>query len=522
MLEKVDLTKSLSKEEYRAKMPLLEARLGLLQRQCKELKIPVMIVFEGFGASGKGVQIGRLIQSMDPRGFQVYPIKNETEEERMHPFLWRFWTKTPERGRISIFDGSWYRKVLIDRFEKRTKEKDIGRVFHSINSFEEQLAVDGNVIIKLFLDIDKKEQKKRFEKLKKNKETAWRVTQGDLERNAKFDEYSAMMEDMLFKTDTDYAPWTIIESTDRRFATVKIYTTVIKALADAIEEVQAAAEQKKAEKEVEERDNAVLSGTEKIAEIAQEADHDMKELQVSILSKADLSLKYTREEYKEKLDKLQKKIEKLHGELYRRRIPVVLGFEGWDAGGKGGAIKRLTEKMDARGYVVNPTASPNDIEKAHHYLWRFWRAMPKDGHVAIFDRTWYGRVMVERIEGFCTKEEWQRAYKEINDMEKDLYDSGAIVIKFWMHIDKDEQERRFREREQNPEKQWKITDEDWRNRAKWDQYEDAVNEMLLRTSTDYAPWVVVEGNDKYYARVKVLRTVVDAIEKRLKEKEKQP
>ena len=510
MLEKVDLSKKLSKEEYKEKMSHLETRIGQLQRECKALKIPIMIVFEGFGAAGKGLQIGRLIQSMDPRGFHVFPIKNETEEERMHPFLWRFWTKTPEKGRIAIYDGSWYRRVLIDRFEKRTKEKEPPEAFHSINSFEKQLTDDGTVIIKLFLDISRKEQKKRFEKLQKNKETAWRVTQGDLERNAKYNEYAAMMEDMLFKTDTDYAPWTIIEATDRRFATVKIYTTVIKAMADQIEKQERQKKKVTADQETEDHMN--------VSEVAREADKELRELQVSILSKADLSLKYSREEYEEKLDKLQKKIEKLHGELYRRRIPVVLGFEGWDAGGKGGAIKRLTAKMDARGYAVNPTASPNDIEKAHHYLWRFWRAMPKAGHVAIFDRTWYGRVMVERIEGFCTKEEWQRAYKEINDMEKDLYDAGAVVIKFWMHIDKDEQERRFRERQENPEKQWKITDEDWRNREKWDQYEDAVNEMLLRTSTDYAPWVVVEGNDKYYARVKVLKTVVDAIEERLKEK----
>ena len=510
MLEKVDLSKKLSKEEYKEKMSHLETRIGQLQRECKALKIPIMIVFEGFGAAGKGLQIGRLIQSMDPRGFHVFPIKNETEEERMHPFLWRFWTKTPEKGRIAIYDGSWYRRALIDRFEKRTKEKELPEAFHSINSFEKQLTDDGTVIIKLFLDISRKEQKKRFEKLQKNKETAWRVTQGDLERNAKYNEYAAMMEDMLFKTDTDYAPWTIIEATDRRFATVKIYTTVIKAMADQIEKLARQKKKVTADQETEDHMN--------VSEVAREADKELRELQVSILSKADLSLKYSREEYEEKLDKLQKKIEKLHGELYRRRIPVVLGFEGWDAGGKGGAIKRLTAKMDARGYAVNPTASPNDIEKAHHYLWRFWRAMPKAGHVAIFDRTWYGRVMVERIEGFCTKEEWQRAYKEISDMEKDLYDAGAVVIKFWMHIDKDEQERRFRERQENPEKQWKITDEDWRNREKWDQYEDAVNEMLLRTSTDYAPWVVVEGNDKYYARVKVLKTVVDAIEERLKEK----
>lgn len=516
MLEKVDLTKKLSKEEYKEKMPQLEARLGRLQRECKALGIPIMIVFEGFGASGKGLQIGRLIQSMDPRGFEVHPIKNETEEERMHPFMWRFWTKTPAKGRIAIYDGSWYRRVLIDRFEKRTKNKELADVFHSINSFEEQLAEDGTLIIKLLLDIDKKEQKKRFDKLEKNKETAWRVTQGDKERNVHYDEYAAMMEDVLFKTDTDYAPWTIIESMDKRFATLKIYTTVIKAMADQIEKLQKEKEEKEAKK-LADSESAAGGETDAVAEIAKEADEEMKDLQVSILSKADLSLHYTREEYKEKLDKLQKKMEKLHGELYRRRIPVVLGFEGWDAGGKGGAIKRLTERMDARGYVVNPTASPNDIEKAHHYLWRFWRAMPKDGHVAIFDRTWYGRVMVERIEGFCTTEEWKRAYKEINDMEKDLYDAGAVVIKFWMHIDKDEQERRFRERQENPEKQWKITDEDWRNREKWDQYEDAVNEMLMRTSTDYAPWVVVEGNDKYYARVKVLRTVVEAIEARLKE-----
>ena len=491
MLEKVDLTKKISKEEYKEKMPQLESKLGRLQRECKALGIPVLIVFEGFGAAGKGLQIGHLIQSMDPRGFEVHPVKNETEEERMHPFMWRFWTKTPARGRIAIFDGSWYRKVLIDRFEKRTKAKELPAAFHSINSFEQQLADDGNLIIKLFLDIDKKEQKKRFDKLAKNKETAWRVSQGDRERNAHYDEYAALMEDMLFNTDTDYAPWTIVES-------IKAVEKADKAEAEGV---------------VRKKE----TNGDEIEEIAREADAQMKDLQVSILSKADLSLSYTREEYKEKLDKLQKKMEKLHGELYRRRIPVVLGFEGWDAGGKGGAIKRLTAKMDARGYVVNPTASPNDIEKAHHYLWRFWRAMPKDGHVAIFDRTWYGRVMVERIEGFCTTEEWKRAYKEINDMEKDLYNAGAIVIKFWMHIDKDEQERRFKERQENPEKQWKITDEDWRNREKWDQYEDAVNEMLMRTSTDYAPWVVVEGNSKYYARVKVLQTVVDAIEKRLKE-----
>lgn len=510
MLEKVDLTKKMSKEDFKQKIPELERKIGRLQRQCRDLNIPVMIVFEGFGASGKGVQIGRLIQSLDPRGFKVFAIQKETKEEQMHPFLWRFWTKTPARGRIGIYDGSWYRKVLIDRFEKRTKKKELPKIYQSICSFEKQLTDDGNVIIKLFLDISKKEQKRRFKKLLENKETAWRVTKGDLKRNQKYENYQSYIEDMLQQTDADYAPWNIIEATDKRFATVKIYTTVIKAMEEQVEHIL----KEQASKEPEKAEMVTQKNAESAAAVS-ESDEMAKDLQQSVLAKTDLTLSYTKEDYKEKLKKLQDKLELLHGELYRRRIPVVLGFEGWDAGGKGGAIKRLTEKMDPRGYVVNPTASPNDIEKSHHYLWRFWRAMPKDGHIAIFDRTWYGRVMVERIEGFCTKQEWQRAYKEMNDMEKDLADAGAIVIKFWMQIDRDEQERRFKARQADAEKQWKITEEDWRNREKWEQYEEAVNEMLIRTSTEYAPWVVVEGNNKYYARIKVLETVVGAIEERV-------
>ncbi len=195
---------------------------------------------------------------------------------------------------------------------------------------------------------------------------------------------------------------------------------------------------------------------------------------------------------------------------------MVLAFEGWDAGGKGGAIKRLTRALDPRGYTVNPTSSPNDIERAHHYLWRFWTKMPKDGHIAIFDRTWYGRVMVERIEGFCTTQDWQRAYREMNQMESQLVHHGAVVLKFWLHIDKEEQAKRFKDRQENPEKSWKITDEDWRNREKWDLYEKAVDEMIIKTSMSDAPWIIVEGNDKYYARIKVFETVVDALEKRMK------
>ena len=480
MLEQIDLTKTMEKEAYREEIAQMELTLARMQRACKEQKIPVIIIFEGFDAAGKGLQINKLIHPLDPRGFHVYAMKKETKTEQMYPFLWRFWTKTPEKGRIAIFDTSWYRHVSVDFFEKKLSKEEQNLAYQEINTFERTLTDDGAVLIKLFLHISKKEQKKRFEKLLESKETAWRVSREDLERNKNYDGYKSILENMLEQTETEYAPWTIVEATDKKYATAKIYATVIHQLEEALKKRTVQKEEKQTERQ----------------------EKKQKLFEASVLSNADLSCSYTKEEYKERLQKLQKKIAVLHSELYRRRIPVVLGFEGWDAGGKGGAIKRLTEFMDPRGYVVNPTAAPTEVEKNHHYLWRFWQNMPKAGHIAIFDRTWYGRVMVERIEGFCTKEEWQRAYREINDMEAHLANSGAIVMKFWMQIDKDEQERRFKERMENPEKQWKITDEDWRNREKWEQYEEAVNEMIIKTSTSYAPWTIVEGNCKYYARIR--------------------
>lgn len=495
MLEKIDLSKKVDKKTYRRVMDEAEEKLGLLQRECKDAGIPVILVFEGMGAAGKGVQINRLIQALDPRGFDVYACDRPTEDEQMRPFLWRYWTKTPAKGRIAVFDRSWYRSVQVDRFDGLTREDRLGDAYQDILSFEKQLCDDCTVIMKFFLYIDKDEQKKRFKKLEGSKETSWRVTEEDWNRNKDFDRYLKMNEEMLEKTDTDYAPWVIIEAVDKDYAALKIVSTVMDRLEYELEhrrQEDGKQAQRQESKTRERFKNGVLSGI-------------------------DLSKSLTEEEYKTRLKKLQKRLAELHSELYRLRIPVVIGFEGWDAGGKGGAIKRLTSNLDPRGYRVNPTAAPNDIEKVHHYLWRFWNSVPKAGHIAIFDRTWYGRVMVERIEGFCSEAEWRRAYQEINEMESHMANAGAVVLKFWLHIDKDEQERRFRERQANPAKQWKITDEDWRNREKWDQYEEAVNEMLIRTSTTYAPWIVVEGNDKRYARVKVLQTVVDALEKKVKE-----
>ena len=504
MLEKIDLSRKAEKEVYRQAKETYGPRLGLAQRRLKEAGIPVLILFDGMDAAGKGTQINRLIQFLDPRGFDVYASSRVTEDEAMRPFLWRFWTLTPENGRIAVFDRSWYRKVREDRFEGRTAKKELAEAFRDICSFEKQLTDSKAVIIKLFLYISREEQKKRFKKLEESGETAWRVTKEDWKRNEDYDRYLKINEEMLERTDTEYAPWTIIEATDKSYGAMKILKTVTETLEDALAKT---AEEERLKEEKKKAAETLLKAGENPAENSR--------YQNGVLSGIDLSKTMTRETYKKEIDRLQKKLELLHSELYRLRIPVVLGFEGWDAGGKGGAIRRLTSHLDPRGYQVCPTAAPNDIEKKHHYLWRFWNRMPKAGHIAIFDRTWYGRVMVERIEGFCREEEWRRAYQEINEMESHLVNAGAVVLKFWLQIDKDEQKRRFEERMRIPEKQWKITDEDWRNREKWDQYELAVNEMLVRTSTTYAPWIVVEGNCKYYARVKVLRTVVEALEKKI-------
>lgn len=493
MLEKIDLSKKVDKDACKKIIKEEGERFGQLQRKCKEAGIPVIIVFEGFGAAGKGTQINRLIQSLDPRGFDVYANGRENEEENMRPFLWRFWIKTPEKGRIAVFDRSWYRRVSVDRFDHQISENELPGIFEDILSFEKQLSDDGTVIIKFFLHISQEEQKKRFHKLEGSKETSWRVTRDDWNRNKNYKRYLKINEEMLEKTDTEYAPWAIIEATQKDYAAVKILSIVADRLT-----------------------NELLQRTEEAAGQKSVVPFQTQRYKNGVLSGIDLSKSLTKEDYKKQIDCLQKRLEALHNEAYRLRIPVVLGFEGWDASGKGGAIRRLTSHLDPRGYKVYPTASPNDIEQVHHYLWRFWNHIPKAGHIAIFDRTWYGRVLVERIEGFCSDKEWGRAYQEINEMEEHMANAGAVVLKFWLHIDKEEQEKRFKARQDNPAKQWKITEEDWRNREKWDQYEDAVNEMLVRTSTTYAPWIVIEGNCKYFARVKILQEVVNAMEIKIK------
>ncbi|MCL2518439.1 MAG: polyphosphate:AMP phosphotransferase [Oscillospiraceae bacterium] len=460
-------------------------KLTILQQKLKSLKIPVIILFEGWGASGKGQIIGKLIHGLDPRGVKVYTVGEISQDENRFPLMKRFWTKIPEYGQISIFDRSWYRDVSISRVEDKLSKREIDLRFREILNFEKQLSDDGYLILKFFLRLTKKEQKKRFEELESNKATSWRVTAADWKHHNDYDEYLYAFNNMIEQTDKSYAAWIQIDADDRKKAALQIFENVINAF------------EKRINTNTQNIENKTIFNTNPVKE----------------LKDIDPDVYYDETMYKTELKTAQKRLFELHNKLYLTKTPLIIVYEGWDAAGKGGNIKRLTQGLDPRGYEVIPVAAPTTQELYHQYLWRFWLSLPKSGHIAIYDRSWYGRVMVERIEGFCTEEQWKRAFDEINCFEESLRSWGAVIIKFWLHINKDEQLNRFYERQTVAEKQWKITDEDWRNREKWDKYERAVNEMFKYTNTEYAPWVVIESNNKKYARVKTINEVIAQIEK---------
>ncbi|MCH3972452.1 MAG: polyphosphate:AMP phosphotransferase [Oscillospiraceae bacterium] len=496
MLEKVDLKKTISKENYKKQIKPLQESLASLDGPMKVSGLPVIILFEGWGGAGKGSVISRLILNFDPRWFTVVNTQPPTDLERREPTMWRHWLTLPEAGQMSIMDRSWYQEVSILRLEDEIDDLTNLRRMNEINSFERGLTDNGYLIIKFFLHITQKEQKARLEKLDSDKNTEWRVTANDWRRCRQYDKYCDVFDQMLEYTNTPYAPWHVISGMNDEVRTLEVFRTVNDAVHTALKlrEEKAAAPQ--------------LASS-----IIQPGQYHF--VQMPQLSEIDLSKSLEKEKYKKQLKKEQACLSELHNKIYRKKMPVIIVYEGWDAAGKGGNIKRVSEALDPRGYEVVPIAAPSREEKNRHYLWRFWRKLPRDGHIAIFDRSWYGRVMVERIEGFCSAEDWQRAYREINEFERQLYDWGAVVIKFWLQIDADEQLRRFEERKNTPSKQWKITDEDWRNREKWPQYETAVNEMMQYTSTDFAPWHIVESNDKKYARIKALKIINQSIEDRL-------
>lgn len=479
----------MGKDEYRGIMEPLIIKMGELQRAAREKKIPVLIILEGLDASGKGTVMNELLIALDPRGYKVYSNNKDSEEELFRPFFWKFWKNLPGEGDIAIFDRSWYFSVIknINDIDKKQYKRRCKEIIDT-----ETLLQNGKtVIIKFFLFISKDEQKKRFKKLDKNPSTSWRVTKEDWESNKNYDEILEQYEELLRNTGNERDGWNIICSENIDSAKVQIFQKTVEFLEESINH----------------------SDEDTLERIT------LKKKSFS-LDSVNLAETVSRREYKKKLRKYKKKLMELEHEIYEKRIPVVLAYEGWDAAGKGGNIKRTVDRLDPRGYDVIPIAAPNDIEKRHHYLWRFWKYFPKGGHITIFDRTWYGRVLVERIEGICKYEQWHRAYNEINSMESQWSDDGAVILKFWLHISNEEQLRRFKEREKTSYKNWKITEEDWRNREKWDLYKDALEDMITMTSTDSAEWSVIPGNSKRYARLKVMEIIIEKLEKALKKREK--
>ncbi|WNY28460.1 Polyphosphate:AMP phosphotransferase [Methanimicrococcus stummii] len=494
--------------------------LGILQREAKELEIPLIIVFEGWYDIFIGEVINRQLLPLDSRGFDFHFTNAPTSEENKIPFIFRFARKVPPKGKIAIFDRSWYMRGLIEHLlndsEKfgcsnltlktnletvltKPANKEVihtaqfDHLMKTINDFEKTLYDNGTRFIKIYLGA-RKEKRAESQKVWK-KIIPYDIDKRSTEKIYKKD--ITVIKEVLEQTNTDYAPWNLYfinQDIDEAAAgTMKIIIDQMKSIIFEAKSKQMP-------------DAGVNSTNTKTT---------AHEIIPGPLDSVDLSKTCAKKEYKKKLKEYQKKLAFSHYSLYLNKKPMVLVFEGWDAAGKGSSIKRIVQAMNPRYYRVIPIGTPTDVDKKYHYLWRFLDGVPPCGKTSIYDRSWYGRVMVERIEKLCTEEEWNRAYEEMNHFEKAMTEDGIIVIKFWMHISKEKQYERFVARSLNPLKQWKLTDEDWRNREKWDKYYSAVNEMIEKTNTEDAPWVIVEANDKHYARIKVLKTIVERIEKEL-------
>jgi len=491
MFESAELGHKIDKTTYDKEVPqlredLLNAQFDLAEKG----KFQVIILVGGVDGAGKGETVNLLNEWMDPRHIQVHAMAEMSDEERERPAMWRFWRALPPKGKIGVYFGSWYTAPIVRRVMKQSSAAELNQHIERIKHFERMLTNEGALVLKFWFHLSKEVQSKRLKTLEKDPKTRWRVTAQDWQRFKLYDKFRKVSEHTLRETSMAEAPWVVVEGSDARYRNLTVGKTLLQALRDRLDHP--------------------VKPVARVAPLQPPID------QLDVLDKLDMTQKIAKKKFDSELEKYQGKLALLTRDPKFRKISVIAVFEGSDAGGKGGAIRRITGALDARHYRITPVAAPTEEERAQPYLWRFWRHVPRIGRFTIFDRSWYGRVLVERVEKYCTEADWMRAYGEINDFEEQLTESGAVVMKFWLAITKDEQLRRFKEREKIGFKRFKITEEDWRNREKWDDYTRAVCDMVDRTSTGIAPWILVEADDKNFARIKILKTLCQRIEEALK------
>ncbi|MCE9619952.1 MAG: polyphosphate:AMP phosphotransferase [Planctomycetes bacterium] len=488
MFESAELGHSITDRAYDRAVPKLrEALLKAQYELLADRTFPVVIIIGGVDGAGKGETVNILNEWMDPRFILTNAFGEMSDEERERPRMWRYWRALPPKGRIGILFGGWHTDPIVNRVVGATNDNQLELAMEEIVRFERMLADEGALILKFWFHLSKKAQKKRLKSLESDPKTRWRVTDTDWQRYKLYDRFRQVSEEALRETSTGYAPWNVVEGSDPNYRYVTVGRTVLDALKKRL-----AGKRPPVSKAAALTEPAIDGRT--------------------VLSSLDYEAKISHKSYAKKLEKYQGELNMLCRHKKFREKSMIIVFEGADAAGKGGAVRRVTGALDARHYQVIPVAAPTEEERAQPYLWRFWRNMPRRGRVTIFDRSWYGRVLVERVEKLCSEEDWMRAYHEINDFEEQLVEAGGVVTKFWLTITKEEQLRRFHAREKTAFKSFKITAEDWRNRKKWGAYEQAVCDMIERTSNDLAPWILVPANDKYSARISILKTLCERLE----------
>jgi polyphosphate:AMP phosphotransferase len=492
MFDSANLEHKVSKSAYAREEPKL--RRSLLDAQyelIKDGRFPVLVLIAGVEGAGKSETANLLNEWMDARHLHTHAFPAPSDEESERPPMWRYWRALPPRGRVGIFFGAWHTHPILDRVLGVSGPAEFGRSVDRILRHERMLCDEGVLLLKYWFHLSEKQQKRRLHELESDPDTRWRVTPLDWKYFKLYGKFMQVCEPFLHRTSTGEAPWIIVPGADKRYRSLAVGRHMLAAIRERLEDKPA--------KKLPDRNPPLLETPDNL----------------NVIRALKLDQPMTRPEYDKALEKWQGRLSVLTRHPRFRKHSVVVVFEGNDAAGKGGAIRRLTRALDARLYRTLSVAAPTEEERAQPYLWRFWRHLPRRGRVLIFDRSWYGRVLVERVEGFCPESDWMRAYGEISEFEKQLVDHRVVLVKFWLAVSKDEQLRRFKEREKIAFKQFKITEEDWRNRKKWDKYESAICDMVERTSSSAAPWTLVEANNKLHARVKVLKTVVKALEKAL-------